>query len=114
MEKRISQRKRNRQGIRESEKKSGKKPLIFAILVLVVVFGATQVRDIARSEKRKQNEITIQKLESDIAEEEQRKQELQDYEAYIKTKEFIEQMAREKLGLIYPGELIFQPVDPAK
>lgn len=34
--------------------------------------------------------------------------EISDYEAYVQTKKYIEQIAREKLGLVYEDEIIFQ------
>ena len=34
--------------------------------------------------------------------------EISDYEAYVQTKKYIEEIAREKLGLVYKDEIIFQ------
>ncbi len=39
----------------------------------------------------------------------ERKKELEDYEDYVKTDEFVEETAREKLGLVYKNEIIFKP-----
>lgn len=109
MEKRISQRKRNRQGIGESEKRSGKKPLVLAILVLVILAAATRARITVLKEKENSNNIKIEQIRQAIASEEQRQQELEDYADYIKSKNFIIDTAREKLGLVFENEIIFQP-----
>lgn len=109
MEKRISQKKRNRQDIRESEKKSGKKPLMLAILVLVILAAATNARITVLKEKESSNNIKIEQIRQAIASEEQRQQYLEDYADYIKSKDFIIDMAREKLGLVFENEIIFQP-----
>lgn len=37
--------------------------------------------------------------------------ELKDYESYVKSKDYTEEVAREKLGLVYPNEIIFEPED---
>ena len=47
-------------------------------------------------------------LEKQRAKEENRQQELEEYEAYTKTQEYIEDTAKSKLGLIYKGEIIFK------
>ncbi len=38
-----------------------------------------------------------------------REEELDNLKIYIQTKKFIEDMAREKFGLVYENEIIFQP-----
>ena len=108
MEAKIKQTKSVRQKGKNPERRDGKKPLILAILFLVVLFVATQIRSISVREKQAENEIKIERLETEIAQEEERKQELADYEEYIKTKEFVIEKAR-KLGLVFPNEIIFQP-----
>ena len=108
METKIKQKKSVRQNVKNPERRDGKKPLILAILFLIVVFVATQIRSISVKEKQAENNIKIERLENEIASEETRKQELTDYEEYIKTKEFIIEKAR-KLGLVFPDEIIFQP-----
>ena len=40
--------------------------------------------------------------------EEQRKTELEEYEKYIDTKEYIEQAAKTRLGLVHENEIIFK------
>lgn len=47
-------------------------------------------------------------LEKQLQSEEQRKERLSDYEAYIGSKEYIEDTAKSKLGLVYDNEIIFK------
>lgn len=49
----------------------------------------------AKLEKQYQNELNLS-------------EELKDQESYVKTDDYVEEMAR-KLGLLYPDEVIFQP-----
>ena len=37
-----------------------------------------------------------------------RQKELKEYEKYVTTREYIEQVAKTKLGLVYPNEIIFK------
>ena len=48
-------------------------------------------------------------LQSQIDDENKRSDELSEYEKYVKTKKFVEEIAKNKFGLIYPDELIFKP-----
>ena len=53
----------------------------------------------------------IQLLEGQLDEQSKRKDDLQTRSIYVTTKQFIEEFAREKLGLVYDDELIFRPQD---
>jgi len=50
-------------------------------------------------------------LENQIEDEEQRTKDLEELEKYMKTKKYIEEVAKEKLGLVYPDEILIQPED---
>ncbi|NLK29222.1 MAG: septum formation initiator, partial [Clostridiales bacterium] len=53
--------------------------------------------------------IKLQKLELQIKEQEERAKEIKNLEAYVQTKRYIEDVAREKLGLVYEDEIILKP-----
>ena len=44
-----------------------------------------------------------------MEEQQQRTKDLEEYKKYIQTKKFVEDMAKDKFGLIYPDELVFRP-----
>ncbi len=48
-------------------------------------------------------------LEQEIRDEELRSEEIEDLKDYVNSTEYIEQAAREKLGLVYSDETIFMP-----
>lgn len=48
------------------------------------------------------------RLEILIAEEEKRSEEVEEYRAYVQTKSYIEDVARDVLGLVYKNEVIFR------
>lgn len=56
-------------------------------------------------------EIIYQKLEASIEDEEEREKEIEKEKAYRQTDRYIEDIAREKLGLVYEDEIILKPED---
>lgn len=61
--------------------------------------------------KRQSAELAERKaaLEKQKESEEQRTKELEELEKYMQTKKFVEEVAKEKLGLVYPDEILIQP-----
>lgn len=51
----------------------------------------------------------IVQLKQEIAKEKQQSKEMEKQKAYQKTKQYIEDLARQKFGLVYPGEFILKP-----
>ena len=47
-------------------------------------------------------------LREQIAEEEKRKEEIAEYEKYTRTKKYVEEVAKDKLGLVNEDEIIFK------
>ncbi len=45
--------------------------------------------------------------------EQSRQKELEEYKKYVNTKEYIEQVAKTKLGLVYPNEVIYKEKEDA-
>ena len=49
-----------------------------------------------------------QELEEQIKEEKARSKEIEDLEEYVGTDEYVEDVAKEKLGLVHENEIIFK------
>lgn len=99
--------------MRRAHQKRGKKAsnkLISFVIVTVVIFLGVLCGSKGK-EIQAQNttaEDQIQALQEQIESEEARTDELEEYSKYVNTKQFVEDMARAKLGLIYPDEIIFK------
>ena len=52
----------------------------------------------------------LAQVNGQLASEKERTQEIENMEEYMKTDEYVEEMAR-KMGLVYPDEVIFKPED---
>ena len=76
---------------------------VILMLAVVLMVGSVSLRK--KNEKYKAQEA---KLEAQITEEEIREKEIAELEAYVGTDEYVEDVAKEKLGLVYPNEILFE------
>ncbi len=60
------------------------------------------------AEKEKDLRIKKATYETNLASEEERQRELEEERAYRQTKSYIEKLAREKLGLVKPDEVLLR------
>lgn len=94
---------------RKQRKKQNSRVGILAISFMVL--GLFAVIAYKGEELKIKNEAYITKeadLITQIETEQERTEELKEYSKYVKTKKYIEEVAREKLGLIYEDEIIFK------
>lgn len=75
------------------------------ILMMTVVVG---IGSIELKAKQKKYAVQEQALDQQIEEELVRAEELAEYEKYTRTDAFVEETAKDKLGLVYDGEIIFR------
>lgn len=83
----------------------------FIILMLVVVVSVkcTELRG-----KKYEYELRRNELNELIEYEEARAQEIKEFETYTQTKAYVEEIARDKLGLVYEGEILFRDENQSK
>ncbi len=81
--------------------------LIILVVCVLIIALAFQCRSIA--EKNAVYGEQIESLEGKIEEEKGRTESIDKLRNYTGTKAYIEKVAREKLGLVYPDEIIFVP-----
>lgn len=82
------------------------------IFVLSVLFLMVTIVEIGMIKQRKilmRYEEQAASLQEEIQSEKERQKEIDSLEEYVKTDEYIKEVAREKLGLIDPNEIIFKP-----
>lgn len=81
--------------------------LLVAMMVLIICGIVTyQKNELSKVSQRAQAKMT--ELNNSITSEEERTEELKEKKAYVQTYKYIEEMAREKLGLVYKDEIIFK------
>lgn len=91
-----------------NENRLGMTVAMLAIVIMALVVG---VNSISLKQKEKAYAAREQELLELIAVEEARAEELVNFSTYTKTKKYAEEVAKEKLGLVYENEIIFQEVD---
>lgn len=78
------------------------------ILIVLAVFGVSTIGGIQLKQKNYTYQEREEALMEAIAEEERRADEIAEFEAYTRTKKYVEDVAKEKLGLVYEDEIIFK------
>ena len=71
------------------------------ISMILVVFAAAMSVQIVKARKQEQLEVQLQ-------DETARQEELQNYQSYTQSQEYVEDIAKSKLGLAYDNEIIFK------
>ncbi len=80
--------------------------LVTTVIVMMLVVVA--INSIELKQKLAMYKAKEQMLTEQIAEEEKRTEEIAEYEKYTQTKKYVEEVAKDKLGLVHEGEIIFK------
>ncbi len=82
---------------------------VYAISAVIIVLGATlSIASISLQAKNKDYIAQEADLEAQIQAEAERSEEIDELEEYVGTDEYVEDVAKEKLGLVYPNEILFE------
>ena len=92
----------------KNENRLGMIIALFAISIMTCVVG---INSISLKQKQKAYAAREQELLQQISVEEARAKELEEFATYTKTKKYAEEVAKDKLGLVYENEIIFQETD---
>jgi len=82
--------------------------IITAAVALVLLFILVLTNVSGLSVKKKELDTKISELNQAIKEQNEKTQRLEEYREYTKTREFTEEVARDQLGLVYPGEIVLR------
>lgn len=80
--------------------------VISVVLIFALVLGT---RIVALKAKERQYIEKEQAILARVAEEEERAKTLEEYRVYVQTKQYVEQVAKDKLGLVNPDEILLKP-----
>lgn len=82
--------------------------MFLVTMVVVMIIIVVSISSINLKAKNKEQQKTIEQLDEQIAQEEKRSEEIEEYRKYTQTKKYAEEVAKEKLGLVYDGEILFK------
>lgn len=90
------------------KKRQNKAGMILVTVVVLMMLTVVTVKSMELEQKRDEYALKEQQLMEEIAEEEARSDRIAEYEKYTQTKKYVEEIAKDKLGLVYEGEIIFK------
>lgn len=79
--------------------------VVFSLAVIVTIKGTSL------KEKDLEYQIRLENLQAQVDKEEARARELEEYRVYVQTKKYIEEVAKQKLGLVNPDEILLKPTE---
>lgn len=82
--------------------------MIMVMLLVGMFCSVIAYKSYTLKVKREEYNKKIDVLEKQILEQEERTKELEEYEKYTKTIKYVEEVAKDKLGLVYEDEIVFE------
>ena len=95
---------------RERKNKWNNRMALIGITVVVASLAVVvNLRSAGIIEKDEDYRAREEQLMAELEKEEQRAMELEEQRVYVQTKQYIEKLAKEKLGLVNPDEILLKP-----
>ena len=91
---------------RRYKKRTGIGIIAFVVLMLAAIVSYSRI---GLNERYHKAEIKMDRLQAQIDEEKEREEDIKNLKVYVQTKSYIEEIARDKLGLVYKDDVIFTP-----
>ena len=82
--------------------------MLLVTTVVIMMLIVVAVKSVELREKRTAYMAREEALMQEIEAEQARTEEIKEYEKYTQTKKYVEEIAKNKLGLVYEGEIIFK------
>lgn len=91
------------------DKWTNRMALIGITLVVVCLAVVINAKGVSLRQSDHEYQIREENLQAQVDEESRRAQELEEYKVYVKSKEYMEKIAKERLGLVNPDEILIKP-----
>lgn len=91
-----------------ARKKQNRLGMLLATMVVLMLLIVVSVKSRELAEKHEGYMAKESELEQQIAEEDKRTEEIEEFGKYTKTKKYAEEVAKDKLGLVNEDEIIFK------
>lgn len=100
---------RRKPKVRKRSQGFGSMALVAFVAAVIIII--VQAKSVELKEKKISYEKRQAYLIEQIEDQNERARTIEEYKKYITTKQYIEDMARSKLGLVYPDEIILEADD---
>lgn len=87
-----------------------RRSVILICVVLLCLSGVLAVSSVKLNARNAQYKVQEEELEAQIQEQKERSEDIEAFQEYVKTDDYIKETAEDKLGLVDPDEIIFKPV----
>jgi len=98
-------------GRKQERKKLYKGNIVIVYIVVLLLFGVVMFGSRSLHAKDEAYRLKEEKLKAEIEVQLERQEKLHARDEYRYTKKYIEDIARSKLGLVYPDEIIFKAAE---
>lgn len=82
--------------------------MLLVTTVVIMMLIVVTIKSVELREKRASYLAREEALMQEIEAEQARTEKIEEYEKYTQTKKYVEEIAKNKLGLVYEGEIIFK------
>lgn len=82
--------------------------MFLVTLVVVMIMITVAVKSIELQQKIDAQTAREEQVKTEIAAEDKRAEEIEEFRKYTQTKAYKEEVAKDKLGLVYEGEILFK------
>lgn len=82
--------------------------MFLVTLVVLMIMVVVAVRSVELQQKIAGYDTQIASLGAQIEAEQTRAEQIEEFGKYTQTKAYVEEVAKDKLGLVYEGEILFQ------
>lgn len=90
------------------KKRQNKTGMLLVTTVVLMMLVVVTIKSVELQGKKEAYLLREAELQEEIAAEEARTKEIEEYGKYTQTKKYVEELAKDKLGLVYEGEIIFK------
>ena len=95
---------------RKKKERLGNRLALVGITVVVLSMAVVvNMRSASLKQRDLEYQMKEESLRNQLAQEEQRAAKLEEERVYVQTKQYIEKVAKEKLGLVNPDEILLKP-----
>lgn len=88
--------------------KQNKAGMFFVSGIVLVLLIVVSIKILGMYQENQELRARETEVMTELEAEQERQEEIQEYGKYVNTFEYIEQLAKSKLGLLYPNEIVFK------
>lgn len=99
---------KKRSAYRKRQRPQNRLSMVLVSVVVLLLLAAVSVASMELQDRLDVYTVKKEQLAGQIATEEEKKQEIEEYRKYTQTKKFVEEFAKEKLGLVFADEILFK------